>query len=430
MKLTISVEKGGNILTADLPLSLSIEDFRAYIQAETDIDPDQQILIHNGKTIQGTDTLELIGLSEDDLIVVKEKRAGSTTQQDQDPVDQQVEMMRSQFLNNQQLNDHLRQTNPNLHSKLNDPAGFKEIMLETLQQVQNSGMNSYRTPEQQQELHRLQENPDDPDNQAKIMEMIRQERIDENLQLALDLTPESFASVTMLFINIKINGVKVQAFVDSGAQSTIISPRLAEKVGISRLIDRRIRSEARGVGSKMTEGKIHSVPISIGDSNVELPCSFIVIDTQVDLLFGLDMLRRHQCVIDLKKDMLVVGGAIEAKFLPELEIESDMFGANGGNTLGSGLGPSGLGGNLFGSGEMNIPPANLSSPQTTGTRPAASAAAEAAVKRHNPGKLQAKPPLEDAINQIIGLGFSRKEAITALESCNGNVEMAASMLFQ
>jgi DNA damage-inducible protein 1 len=35
--------------------------------------------------------------------------------------------------------------------------------------------------------------------------------------------PENFVKVPMLYINIQINKVPLQAFVDSGAQSTIIS---------------------------------------------------------------------------------------------------------------------------------------------------------------------------------------------------------------
>lgn len=423
MKLTISVESSGNIISADLPSSLSVADFQAYLEAETDIDPEKQILIHNGKTIQKDKTLEDIGLKEDDLIVLKEKNAQAavqTEQTDQDPVNHQVELLRSQYINNSQMNTHLRQTDPGLHSKLNDPAAFKAVVLERLQQVQSSGMGSYRSPQQQEEFQKLQENPDDPENQARIMEMIRQERIDENMQLAMDLTPESFTSVNMLYINIKVNGVKVQAFVDSGAQTTIISPSLAEKLGISRLIDRRFRGEARGVGSQIIEGKIHSVPITIGESNVEIPCSFMVVDTPVDLLFGLDMLKRHGCVIDLQKNVMTVGGVIETKFLHELEIESDLTKPQlGGNRLGSGSGPSGFGGNLFGNGEMPVPPANASTPQPT----------ESASKRHNSGQ-QLKQPLEDAIKQITALGFTRHEAIGALQSCNGNVEMAASLLYQ
>ena len=41
----------------------------------------------------------------------------------------------------------------------------------------------------------------------------------------------------MLYINASINKVPIQAFVDSGAQSTIMSQSLAERCGLMRLVD-------------------------------------------------------------------------------------------------------------------------------------------------------------------------------------------------
>lgn len=46
----------------------------------------------------------------------------------------------------------------------------------------------------------------------------RQQGIEENLETALQCYPEHFAPIAMLYIPCEINGVKMRAFVDSGAQ--------------------------------------------------------------------------------------------------------------------------------------------------------------------------------------------------------------------
>jgi DNA damage-inducible protein 1 len=419
MKLTINNEATGAIISVDIPESLTLDDFKAYLEAETGIDPSHQILKYNGHLLHDNKLLAELGISDNDLIAVAKMNslAPTSAPTSAPPSHDQFEVARQQLLANRQLADQLTSTNPELASVLHDPNRFKQLMLEQ--------MNS-QYGLQQQELQKLQQNPDDPESQAKILDLIRQEQIEENMKLAYDITPESFASVTMLYIDMVVNGHKVQAFVDSGAQTTIISSGLAEKVGIDRLIDKRFQGEARGVGSQKIQGKIHSTPIKIGDSDIELPCSFVVIDTQVDLLFGLDMLRRHKCVIDLEHDQLVVGGHITTKFLPESQIENKMFG--GGQAV-SNNGP-GFGGNIFS--EPSKPPAS-----------AVSAAGAAAVKRQNTGKSTTSSastpstsssnsyvPSDSEIKQLVDLGFTRSEAVKALQATNGNIDMAASLLFQ
>jgi DNA damage-inducible protein 1 len=102
----------------------------------------------------------------------------------------------------------------------------------------------------------------------------------------------------MLYINVKVNGHDIQAFVDSGAQSTIISYSMAEKIGILKFMDKRFAGMAVGVGTSKILGRVHAANMEIlGKTFV---CSFTVLeDNKVDLLFGLDNLKRHQCCIDL-----------------------------------------------------------------------------------------------------------------------------------
>jgi len=127
----------------------------------------------------------------------------------------------------------------------------------------------------------------------------------------------------MLYINCKVNGHKVQAFVDSGAQSTIISRRCAEQCDLIKLMDTRFQGMAVGVGSSKILGRVHMAQMDI--NGTKFACSFTVLeDNKVDLLFGLDNLKRHLCTIDLVQNKLhLKQGEISVPFLGEGEIEKN-----------------------------------------------------------------------------------------------------------
>jgi DNA damage-inducible protein 1 len=130
-----------------------------------------------------------------------------------------------------------------------------------------------------------------PEYQRLLEERIQQENIDKNLEFANEYLPESFGHITMLYIKASINRIPINAFVDTGAQSTIMSQALAERCGLMRLVDRRQAGKAVGVGSCKILGKVHAAEIEIEGKH--LTCSFTVIENNsVEFLLGLDMLRR------------------------------------------------------------------------------------------------------------------------------------------
>ena len=221
----------------------------------------------------------------------------------------------------------------------------------------------------------------------------------------------------MLYVNVLVNNFPVKAFVDSGAQMTVMSPACAERTGILRLVDRRFGGIAKGVGTATIIGRVHSAELQIG--SFSLPSSFTVMEGKdVDLLLGLDMLKRHQMEISLKDNCLRVHSE-NISFLPESEIpksfdDEEMIEGPGGTKIGTQTG-------------VVEPPSNTASPA-----PGPSAPTTAQPRTPQQPSASSTPQLPrvspEAVNKITELGFSREEAIQALVQVNGDVELAIGLL--
>lgn len=222
-------------------------------------------------------------------------------------------LLQQMLLSNPHELSLLKERNPPLAEALlsGDLERFTKVLLEQQQD---------RARREQERIRLLTADPFDLEAQAKIEEDIRQHNVEENMTIAMEEAPESFGQVVMLYINCKVNGHPVKAFVDSGAQMTIMSQACAERCNIMRLVDRRWAGIAKGVGTQKIIGRVHLAQVQIeGDF---LPCSFSILEDQpMDMLLGLDMLKRHQCSIDLKKNLLVIGTTgTETRFLSEAEL--------------------------------------------------------------------------------------------------------------
>ncbi|XP_004850386.1 regulatory solute carrier protein family 1 member 1 isoform X2 [Heterocephalus glaber] len=222
-------------------------------------------------------------------------------------------LLRDMLLANPHELSLLKERNPPLAEALlsGDLERFSRVLVEQQQD---------RARREQERIRLFSADPFDLEAQAKIEEDIRQQNIEENMTIAMEEAPESFGQVVMLYINCKVNGHPVKAFVDSGAQMTIMSQSCAERCNIMRLVDRRWAGIAKGVGTQKIIGRVHLAQVQIeGDF---LACSFSILEEQpMDMLLGLDMLKRHQCSIDLKKNVLVIGTTgSQTTFLPEGEL--------------------------------------------------------------------------------------------------------------
>lgn len=239
----------------------------------------------------------------------------------------------------------------------------------------------------------------------------------------------------MLYIPVEVSSRKVKAFVDSGAQATIMSPDCAEACGIMRLIDKRYAGIARGVGTANVLGRVHFAQIKIGD--LFLPCSFTVMEgKEVDLLLGLDMLKRHQACIDLTKNALVIQGQ-EIAFLPEAECPKGNPRASDEPTI---LGPEDIEtGAISGAISKASAPGLSSSSQSNAFPKSLPFPTTALPQRQQPQDISSSsgkaPATGDSqfpsadIARLVEMGLTREQAIHSLEAAGGNVLAAASMFF-
>ena len=376
IKLQIATEEGG-VATIDVDPSATFDTVGETIAIELSVPTEEQELQFNGTPIPETATVAEMGLSDGDLILVSRNASGGISPQ----ISNEGTLLQ-EIANNPRLMERLRDAFPALHRAVvnGDVDAFERLFTE-MQQMGND-------PFAPSEVH----DPMSERGQRAIEERIRRQNVMDNMEAAIEHNPESFGSVVMLFVDCKINSVpNVKAFVDSGAQATIISKECAERCNILRLMDTRFQGLARGVGTARIHGRIHLALLTLESEVFEV--SFTVMDSVgggYDSLLGLDMLRKHQASIDLRNNCLHIG-SVSVPFLPEKDIPLSMrqsYAQMGSHGQGS----------------------SSSSERSSGS--------------------SASDVSEESIAKLSELGFSRQQAVEALQACDGNTDQAATMLTQ
>jgi hypothetical protein len=118
-------------------------------------------------------------------------------------------------------------------------------------------------------------------------------------------------------------GMGFKILIDSGAQTSIITERLAKTVGLINCMDRRYTGKMTGVASStdMT-GVITNVILKLSDS-IYVPANFRVIKNEHQnflAIFGMDFLLSHKCKLDfIHREIEIDGQTI--RVLNELQME-------------------------------------------------------------------------------------------------------------
>ena len=181
------------LLTLEIFPDMTVSTLRDSISREKQIPPEDQHIYHNGQLIADDfKTMEQLAISDGELLALHVRDMRGTTgvpetrrpQAPQRGMRADPEMMRLQLLASPSTRAELQRTNPELAAALDDSERFAQLIRGNDEREQRARY------ERQQRIQRLNDDPFDEEKQKMIEEMIRQERVMENLQSAVEHNPE------------------------------------------------------------------------------------------------------------------------------------------------------------------------------------------------------------------------------------------------
>lgn len=200
--LTIAApsDDDSDLISLEIPQDTTVGTLKEHVQAESRIPKRDQHLYHNGQLLNDDGkTMEQLQIGDGEMLAlhVRETRdppAGSAQRVAQ-PARAQAqgrggqaqpdpETIRLQVLGNPEMRQQLSHRNPELAAVVESPERFAAI----LNQMRNR--EAEEQARRRQRIADLNADPFDVEAQMRIAEMIREERVQENLQSAYEHNPE------------------------------------------------------------------------------------------------------------------------------------------------------------------------------------------------------------------------------------------------
>lgn len=145
--------------------------------------------------------------------------------------------------------------------------------------------------------------------QTKYINLVKSK---QQQQGKCDKTKEEEEEFRPIQIMCEINGFSISAIIDTGAQVSIMSSSCAKRCHLFNSIDRHFAGKAQGVGSGEILGRIDQMMMRMGPLTFKSRI-FVLRDSPVDFLIGLDFLKRFEGEISLKDNVLRLN--VKGKFL-------------------------------------------------------------------------------------------------------------------
>jgi DNA damage-inducible protein 1 len=197
-----------DLLSLEVLPDTTVGMLKESVQADVQIPKTSQHLYHNGHLLSDdSKTVEQLEIVDGDMLALhirdivgntglpqpnrsqQPQRVPASNRPTRSPDEQDPEVIRLQLLGNPRMRQEAFRQQPELAAAIDNPARFAQLF----RQMINHDQEERRM--RQQQIADLNADPFDIEAQIKIAEMIREERVLENLQNAIEHNPEGNAQV-------------------------------------------------------------------------------------------------------------------------------------------------------------------------------------------------------------------------------------------